>query len=116
MRTLNIYSDPNIDKLIDFRYTYRLFMATIEAIGRRQFLRLGLGILTASTFTEEAVTTPQPIPQKEPVLILSPGWIEAPVTTSFIQKEKGHFNHIREAIFKGPLLKEISTDFFSYLM
>lgn len=53
--------------------------------------------------------------QKEIDKDFYPGWIEADIQSPFIQKEKGHFYWLREAVLVNPALTTLTKDYFSYL-
>ncbi|MDP3988092.1 MAG: hypothetical protein Q8P80_03015 [Candidatus Levybacteria bacterium] len=60
------------------------------------------------------------IPEKSPIALeegkeIFPGWIEKGISKPFIQKEKGHFPWLSEAVFNNPILYEGTRDFMSFL-
>ncbi|MCL5970173.1 MAG: twin-arginine translocation signal domain-containing protein [Patescibacteria group bacterium] len=89
---------------------------------RRDFLKKG-GLIAAGAATAlsiPGIALAFKSPERKPVLKeegkdIYPGWIENGISSDFIQKDKGHFYWLKEAIFTNPTLTDLTKDYYSYL-
>lgn len=91
-------------------------------LDRRDFLKtgmevMGIGALVSILGVDLAFKTSDRWPiLREAGKEIYPGWIEAGITSPFIQRDKGHFYWLKEAVFTNPALTDLTRDYYNYLL
>lgn len=86
--------------------------------GRRRLFQAAGGALATYAGAQWITATPsrEPSVPKESTYMLYPGWIEQRVTEPFLQADRGHFRFVKQALEKNPILSDLTTQHFNYLL